>query len=125
MRVVTLLVLLASVAACGWEPPGALLAADAASIVVFGRSLADLGFSAISGRDCSVVRLDRNQTYCAPKAEPARDAYCTRTLATVDCWSGPALAAVNRPNVEDTPPPTEAQLRYRDARWPKALNAMP
>ena len=111
--------------ACGWEPPGALLAADAASVVVFGRGLGDLGYSAISGRDCSVVRLDRGQTYCTPAVEPVREAYCTRTLANVDCWTGPALLAVNRPSVEDTPPPTQAQLRYRGARWPKSLTAMP
>ena len=125
MRPTAHLVLLLSLAACGWEPPGALLAADAASVVVFGRGISDLGYSAISGRDCSVVRLDRGQTYCAPTVEPVRDAYCTRTLANVDCWSGPALLAVNRPSVEDTPPPTQAQLRYRTARWPKSLTAMP
>ena len=125
VRALLPLLLLIPLTACGWEPPGALLAADAASVVVFGRGLADLGYSAISGRDCSVVRLDRGQTYCAPKTEPVREAYCTRTLAAVDCWSGPALTAVGRPNVEDTPPPTEAQLRYRAAPWPKSLTAMP
>ena len=112
-------------AGCGWEPPGALLAADAASVVVFGRSIGDLGYSAISGRDCSVVRLDKGQTYCAPQADPVRTAYCTRTLAAVDCWSGPALGAVNRPGVGDTPPPTQAQLRFQASRWPRSLNAMP
>lgn len=124
MRVAFLLVML-MVSGCGWEAPGALLAADAASVVVFGRGIGDLGYSAISGRDCSVVRLDKGQTYCAPKTEPVRDAYCTRTLARVDCWAGPALLAVNRPSVEDTPPPTDAQLRYQGARWPKSLTAMP
>ena len=125
MRHLVLLMLVLPLAACGFEPPGALLAADAASIVVFGRGIADLGYSAISGRDCSVVRLDRGQTYCAPLTEPVREAYCTRTLAVVDCWSGPAVFAVNRPTVEDTPPPTPGQLRYRTARWPKSLTAMP
>lgn len=125
MRLWILLALAAPLAACGWGPPGALLAVEAASVVVFGRGIGDLGYSAFSGRDCSVVRLDRGQTYCAPTTEPVRDAYCTRTLATVDCWSGPALLAVNRPSVEDTPPPTQAQLRYRAARWPKSLTAVP
>lgn len=110
---------------CGWEPPGALLAADAASVVVFGRGLGDIGYSALSGRDCSVVRLERGQTYCVPKAGPVREAFCTRTLATVDCWADPAIPAVARPNVADTPAPNVAQLRYRDAPWPKSLLAMP
>lgn len=111
-------------AGCGWEPPGALLAFDAASVVVFGRSLGDIGYSALSGRDCSVVRLDRGQTYCVPRAT-VRDAYCTRTLATVDCWADPAILPVPQPNVGDTPPPTTAQLRYREAPWPKSLLGMP
>jgi len=125
MRLLIPLALVVPLVACGWEPPGALLAADAASVVVFGRGIADLGYSAISGRDCSVVRLDRGQTYCAPTTEPVREAFCTRTLAVVDCWTGPAVLAVNRPPVEDTPLPTQAQLRYRTARWPKSLTSMP
>ena len=125
MRAPLFLLLLLPLAACGGEPPGILLGVEAASVVVFGRGIGDIAFSAISGRDCSVVRLDRGQTYCAPRTEPVREAYCTRTLATVDCWSGPALLSVNRPSVEDTPPPTDAQLRYRAARWPKSLALLP
>ena len=107
---------------CAAEPFGALLGADVASIAVFGRSLGDLGASALTGRDCSIVRLDRGQTYCAERNPPVREAFCTRTLATVDCWS--ALPP-NHANVADTPPPTPAQDRYRTARWPKALTADP
>jgi len=121
MRVVLFVVILLS--GCGNEPPGALLAADAASIVVFGRGLVDLGYSAVSGRDCSVVRLDRGQTYCAPRTEPVRLAYCTRTLGTVDCWASPTAAPLRSRLVEDTPPPTRAQEAYREARWPKSLTA--
>ena len=119
-----LILMLAAQCGCGFEPPGALLAADVASVVVFGRSIADLGFSAITGRDCSVVRLDRGETYCAPRDIPVREAYCTRTLAAVDCWESPALLPVRRPNVADTPPSTLAQDRYRAARWPKSINAI-
>ena len=110
---------------CGWEPPGALLAADVASVVVFGRSLGDLGYSAISGRDCSVVRLDRGQTYCAPRDVAVREAYCTRTLGAVDCWADPAILPTVRAGVGDTPAPSVAQETYRAARWPKSLTALP
>ena len=111
---------------CGPHPAIVPLAlAEGASVVVFGRGIGDIGVSAISGRDCSIVRLDRGLTYCAPRDVPLRTAYCTRTLAAVDCWEKPTLLPTPRPNVADTPDPTSAQLRYRDARWPKALFAEP
>jgi hypothetical protein len=121
--VFVLLLLLTALTGCtAAEPFGALLGADVASIAVFGRSLGDLGASAISGQDCSIVRLERGLTYCAGRNPPAREAYCTRTLATVDCWPAPHL---NRVGVGDTPPPSLAQERYRAAPWPKALTAGP
>ena len=109
--------------ACGPEPVEALAAAEAASVVVFGRGVIDIGVSAVSGRDCSIVRLDKGQTYCAPKEQPFQEAYCTRTLAAVDCWPSPAILPVPRPGVGDTPAPTAEQERYRAAKWPKSLNA--
>jgi hypothetical protein len=94
--------------------------ADGASVAVFGRGVLDLGYSAVSGRDCSVVRLDKGQTYCAPTAPPPPERLCTRTLGTVDCWTEGAIAGRNSGG--DTPPPTIAQQRYRSARWPKSLS---
>ncbi len=116
-----LLICLAGLGGCA-EPFGALLGADVASVAVFGRSLGDVAASGITGRDCSIVRLERGQTYCAPRAPPVRDAYCTRTLATVDCWAAPPPG---RQLVADTPAPTLGQERYRVARWPKSLTADP
>ncbi|GAC1344108.1 MAG: hypothetical protein NVSMB18_21130 [Acetobacteraceae bacterium] len=121
-----LIVLLALLSGCaGWTAPtGALLAADAASVVVFGRGIADLGVSAISGRDCSIVRLDQGLTYCAPfDAQEPPPVFCTRSLGVVDCWADPAMAPPPRQGVADTPPPSPDQLHYRAARWPKSLNA--
>ena len=112
---------LATLAGCA-QPTGALLAADAASVVVFGRGIVDIGVSAISGRDCSVVRLDRGLTYCAPRDGPVPDRYCTRTLGSVDCWA--ARDAI-RPGVADTPIPSRTQQNYREAPWPKTLTAQP
>ncbi len=119
MRLLLLLALL--LPGCGTQPVGPLLAAEAASVVVFGRGIVDIGVSAVTGRDCSIVRLDRGQTYCAPLPGPHRDRYCTRTLAAVDCWDLPAT----RPGMADTPSADDAQQRLRAARWPKALTAQP
>lgn len=117
-----LLVLMSLLAACEAAP--FLLAADAASVVVFGRGVGDIGVSAITGRDCSIVRLDRGLTYCADTSSPVPARLCTRTLATVDCWTETA-APPGRRTVADAPEPTAAQARYRAAPWPKSLTALP
>jgi len=121
-----IVVLLLSISGCAhWvEPTGALAAADLASVVVFGRGIADIGVSAITGRNCSIVRLDRGLTYCeALETAPALGPFCTRSLGVVDCWSNPeALPGLPR-EVADGPATTAAQERYRRAPWPKALTA--
>ena len=121
MRLV-LLLLLPLLGACEAAP--FMLAADAASIVVFGRGVGDIGVSAVTGRDCSLVRLDRGLTYCAERTVQAAQPFCTRTLAIVDCWS-PAAAPSGRRTVGEAPEATVAQERYRAAPWPKSLTATP
>ena len=121
---VALLLLLAGLSACAYPaaPLGALAGAELASVTVLGRGLVDVGVSAVSGRDCSIVRLDRGETYCAarfPAEQP--QPFCTRTIGTVTCWENPALLPAPQTELGDTPPPTEDQLRYRAARWPKSL----
>ena len=121
-----ILVLLFLVPGCAhWvEPTGALAAADVASVVVFGRGIADIGVSAVSGRDCSIVRLDRGLTYCAPiDPPPDPGPFCTRSLGTVDCWINPQALPMPQQPVADGPAPTPAQEQYRHARWPKSLTA--
>ena len=121
MRYGMILVFLALAGCAGAAVPiGAVLGVEVASIVVFGRGLGDIGVSAFSGRDCSIVRLDRGLTYCAERYSVQREAHCTRTLATVDCWQVPPP---NRAEVADTPAATPAQERYRAAPWPKSLTA--
>lgn len=125
MRAILLLLAGCLSGCAGWAAPtGAVLAADAASVVVFGRGVLDLGVSAVSGRDCSVVRLDRGLTYCAARDPPEPPvAFCTRSLGVVDCWADPALLPAKRAGVADGPAPTLAQERYRAAPWPKSLTA--
>lgn len=115
---------LAALPGCGLAPTGALVAAEAASIVVMGRGIVDIGVSAVSGRDCSLVRLDRGLSYCGPGEERGPEAYCTRTLGTVDCWASPKLAS-SWPGLGDTPAAAGSRERHRAARWPKALVAEP
>lgn len=121
-----LLALLFGISGCAhWATPvGALAAVEVASVVVFGRGIADIGVSAISGRDCSIVRLDRGLTYCAPPDAPI-DAgpFCTHSLGVVDCWINPEALAMPQQRVSDGPAPTAAQEQYRHARWPKSLTA--
>ena len=117
-------VLLLMLAGCSDAATGALAGVGIATVPVFGRGVVDLGVSAVSGRDCSVVRLDAGKTYCAARdGEDERPLpYCTRTIGTVTCWEDPALMPVAAPDVGDRPAPTPEQLRYRAARWPKSLN---
>ncbi len=120
MRVL-LLLLLAGLGGCG---PGvvALTPVDVVTVPVLGRGVTDIANSAASGRDCSVVRLDAGQTYCASRSDLTRpQPICTRTIGVVNCWANPALVPQRQQDVEQTPPPTLDQLRYRAAPWPKAL----
>jgi hypothetical protein len=102
------------------EPSGALLAANAAAIPVFHRDIFDILYSVITGKDCSVVRLDKMQSYCRPPEPPPEPPpYCTRSLGTVDCWTSSAMPAGPGPSVADGPATlTPAQERDRTARWP-------
>ena len=124
MCLMLILMLILGVSACSPAPWGALAGADVVSIAVFGRGVGDIGISALSGRDCSVVRLERGQTYCAARdVAPGPGVFCTRSLGTVDCWEDPASLPGGYSGVGDTPLPNAAQERYRRAPWPKALTA--
>jgi hypothetical protein len=116
-----LLLLLVLPGCDGWrEPTGAFAAANAASIPVFGRSIPDLVYSAVSGRDCSVVRLDQGKTYCRPIEPPPSDPpFCTRSLGTVDCWANPEVLPPGTRGVADGPRQlTPEQEADRTRRWP-------
>lgn len=114
--------LAASLTAC--HPPAtpavAFAAAEVTSIAVFHRDIFDLIFSGVTGRDCSIVRLDENKSYCRPiEPPPPPPEYCTRSLGTVDCWAHPELVPNLGPEVADGPSTlTPAQERNRTARWP-------
>lgn len=116
MLAIQLAAVMALVGCHAWAP---VVAADVASIAVFHRGLGDLVVSAVSGRDCSVVRLDQGRSYCAAReGPPVPPEFCTRSLGTVDCWFVPALVPNIGREVADQPAATPAQLADRSARWP-------
>lgn len=121
-----LALLLFALAGCGaspWtQPVAAVAAADAASVTVFGRSMVDLVYSGVSGRDCSIVRLEQGKTYCKPQEPPpVPPPICTRSLGLVDCWANPAeLNGPTPRGLADGPQAlTPEQEADRTARWPK------
>ncbi len=90
------------------------------SIATIHRTPVDAVVSLVTGKDCSVVRLDQNKTYCRP-TDPPPDTppYCTRSLGVVDCWKDPAAIPDVPPEVADGPRAlTPAQDADRTRRWP-------
>lgn len=119
------LLLLTSCAPGPWpplwvEPAAALAAADVTSIAVLHRGIVDTLVSTVSGRDCSIVYLDRGQSYCrAQEPPPLPPPYCTRSLGVVDCWVNPEALVNLPPQVADGPGTlTPAQEANRTQRWP-------
>jgi hypothetical protein len=109
-------------AGCG-EAVGVAAGVEAATVPVLGRGVVDVGVSAITGKDCSVVRLDQGKTYCAPRDHmPDAPPFCTQTLGSVECWSNPEAFGVLPHQVADAPDLTPDQKRNVAARWPKSLN---
>ena len=120
MRCLMLLLLLAG---CGATPEQALTGAAVVgigSIAIIGRSPADALFSAVSGKDCSIVRLDQGKSYCRPvEPPPEPQPFCTRSLAMADCWIDPASLLDHPAQLGDTPHGlTPEQEANRTRRWP-------
>lgn len=103
------------------EATGVAALATAASVAVFGRAVPDLVYSGISGKDCSVVRLEQGKPYCRPiEALPPIPRFCTHSLGTVDCWANPEALPADTPQVADGPTTlTPAQEANRTRRWPQ------
>jgi hypothetical protein len=120
MRCALLLFLLAG---CGATPEQLLTGiggAGVASVAIIHRSPFDAVYSLLSGRDCSVVRLDRGQTFCRPvEPEPQPQPFCTRSLGVVDCWRDPVSLPGHPTPVGGGPDGlTAEQEADRTRRWP-------
>jgi hypothetical protein len=90
------------------------------TVATIQRSPGDAVYSLVTGRDCSVVRLDEGKSYCRPvEPLPEPPAYCTRSLGSVDCWQDPATVPGDLRGVADGPAElTPAQEANRVRRWP-------
>jgi hypothetical protein len=117
------LLLLTGLSGCAGYGVEAFGAMEASSVAVFGRGVADLGVSAITGKDCSIVRLDKGQNYCAPRERmPEAPQFCTATLGNVQCWANPEAFVVLPHQLADAPALNAEQVKNVNARWPKSLN---
>ncbi|HEY0184079.1 MAG TPA: hypothetical protein VGC09_14825 [Rhodopila sp.] len=94
--------------------------ANVISVATIQRSPLDAAYSLFTGRDCSIVRLDQGKTYCRavePKPEPPP--YCTRGLATVNCWLDPDTVPGHPRGVADGPSTLNpGQEADRVRTWP-------
>ena len=101
------------------EPAGAFAAASVAAIPVFGRSVPDMLYSGITGKDCSMVRLDQGKSYCRRPDPPIETPpFCTRSLGSVECWTNPEAFGTPQHQLADAPSPTAEQEAYRTRHWP-------
>jgi len=73
-----------------------------ASIVLTGGTPMDHVASLITGQNCSIVRLERRESWCAAPATTPPAQFCTRSLGAVDCWTVPPIS---QRQTADPPPP--------------------
>lgn len=122
LRLALLSTLLSTLAGCGIslvEPAGAFVAASAAAVPVFGRSVPDMLYSGLTGRDCSMIRLEQGKSYCRPiEPPPEVPIVCTRSLGVPDCWANPEALGPDVHAIADAPKPTPEQEAYRTRGWP-------
>lgn len=114
-------------ALCGCVPGTVVPVAGLAGldIAAFHRSVPDMVYSAVTGRDCSIVRLDRDESYCKPPPAPLPpQPYCTRSLGGVDCWAAGADMPNQAPQLaQGRYGLTPEQQRWQTAPWPASLTA--
>jgi hypothetical protein len=123
MRRILLLCVL-GLASCGVDQNLAAVVGGAAvigSVTTFGKSPPDIVYSAATGKDCSVVRLDQGKSYCRPiEPKPQAPPFCTRSLGVPDCWQDPPVVLEERYHgLADGPSTlTAEQEANRTRRWP-------
>jgi hypothetical protein len=119
-RVLCLLLLLTG---CGFTPEQLLTGAVGGvvgSIAVIHRSPFDALYSMVTGKDCSVVRLDEGKSYCRPvEPLPEPQPFCSRSLGVANCWQDPSALPDHPKEIADGPQVlTPEQEANRTRRWP-------
>lgn len=117
---IILLVLLLAGCAHPGAAAGIAIGANILSLTTIHRTIPDAVISLVTGRDCSMVRLDEDKSYCrVPEPLPPPPSYCTQTLGEVTCWKDPQDLPDHAPEVVEGPQTlSAAQLANRDRRWP-------
>jgi hypothetical protein len=110
-------------AGCGWSDnliATVAAGANVGSVATIQRTPADAVYSWWTGRDCSIVRLDRGKGYCRPvEPEPEPPVFCTRSLGSVNCWQDPPGVPGNPQGVADGPVGLTAEQEADRVRtWP-------
>jgi hypothetical protein len=96
MRILATVVLCLFLASCG-IPATPYAMVDGAVVITTEKTMADHVVSAASGKDCSLVRLEKGTTYCKEdEVVPHPNLYCYRELGAVTCYDGPDLRRGNR-----------------------------
>jgi hypothetical protein len=119
MKMIALMWIL-PLAACTWPVAAVVVGTTVGSVPTIQRTPPDAVYSLVTGRDCSMVRLDQGKTYCRPiEPEPELPAFCTRTLGTVNCWKDPASLPDHPRGVADGPFALTAEQEANRLRtWP-------
>ena len=106
---------------CGADGNVIGMAANVVAVPLFGRTVPDLAISAMGGQDCSLVRVEKGQSYCRhEEPPPAPPVFCARSLANVDCYESAARQPLPvRVGAADGPvAQTPEQEAYRTRGWP-------
>ena len=94
-RFTTLFVILLGVSACESAAGNvalAVLGADMTSIMYTDKTLLDHGVGALTGKDCSLLNVEKNQPHCREWAEQDESfvmLYCYPTLGRQECYVHP------------------------------------
>lgn len=86
--------------------------AEITSFAVLQRGMFDAVYSLITGKDCSVINIERRGEYCRSAVVAQPVAFCTRSIGDVDCWTVANPYGPQRP-VTDIPPPPVARTPVR------------
>jgi predicted small lipoprotein YifL len=117
-----LALLLLTLAGCADPGPvvGSVMGANLVSVMLIGRDIPDAVVSTVTGRDCSIVRLDKGLSYCRLREPPLAPApYCTKSIGAVDCWrQAPLTMPPTRGVADQALMLTPAQEANRVRRWP-------
>jgi hypothetical protein len=120
-----MVLLLSFLALAGCTPSEGMIAtvgvgATVISVTAIQRSPMDAVYSWVTGRDCSIVRLDQGKTYCrALEPPPEPPVYCTRGLGAVNCWKDPDTVPGHPRGVADGPAGLTAEQEANRVRtWP-------